>query len=145
MGTFKQFLTEEEAAPPGVDPTMWANPSYRKFWQAQNQQQPQQTAQQQPGWKPAAQQQQAAPFSQGYQDFGSIEGAIKTYLSKMPGMPSTGTVRQLTDMPLRVAIEKGIRDRSIPLHPSMIKAMEAGRGVHFYRDRQGNVAFSANR
>lgn len=36
--------------PPGVDPEMWANPSYRRFWMAQNQAQ-----------QPAATQQVAAP------------------------------------------------------------------------------------
>jgi hypothetical protein len=33
--------------PPGVDPEMWANPSYRKFWMAQNQPQQQVPQQQQ--------------------------------------------------------------------------------------------------
>lgn len=41
MRSFKAFvrsreLREEAEVPPGVDPAMWANPSYQKFWLAQN-------------------------------------------------------------------------------------------------------------
>lgn len=49
------FRLMENDVPAGVDPEMWANPSYQKFWLAQNQpQQPQQQMKQTP-LKPAPQ------------------------------------------------------------------------------------------
>ncbi len=46
MKRFKDYVNLREAGevPPGVDPQMWANPSYQKFWLAQNPQQQQQPA-----------------------------------------------------------------------------------------------------
>ena len=48
MYKFTQFVeareiveVEDLPVPPGVDPAMWANPSYRRFWLAQNQPQTQ--------------------------------------------------------------------------------------------------------
>lgn len=144
MLSFKDFVEAEmatsEPAPQGVDPAMWANPSYQRFWKAQNQQQK---------VAPQAGQtnQQAKPYQQqqGYQDMNSIETGIKTYLSKMPGMPTNGTLRNLPDTALVQAISRKIKTGELPLQPSAQYAMGAGRGIHFYQDKTGNIAFFVNR
>lgn len=144
MLSFKKFVEAEmvsEPVPPGVDPEMWSNPSYQKFWKAQNQQQnvaPKIGQQQVPQTKPYQQQ-------KAYQDMGTIETGIKTYMSKMPGMPSNGTLRNIPDPSLVQAVGSKIRTGEIPLQPSAQYAMAAGRGVHFYQDKNGNYAFFINR
>lgn len=146
MLSFKNFVNEAETmigdpVPPGVDPAMWANPSYQKFWKAQNQQQ---NAAPKMGQQAPVQQQK--PVQQrAYQDIGSIDNAVKTYLSRLPGFPANGTLRNLPDMELIGSINNKIKTGEIPLQPTSIRAMEAGRGVHFYRDKIGNIAFVVNR
>lgn len=153
MLSFKNFMEDEvadEPVPPNVRPEDWANPSWRKFWKMQNPnykaapnlaQTTTPTAAQQQKPYPQQQQQRVAP----YQDMASVENAIRTYLSRLPGMPATGTLKNLPDLDLIGKINAKIRSGEIPLQQSSIRAMEAGRGVHFYKDKTGNVAFVVNR
>jgi len=139
--------TDPKTGQPIVRPEDWANPSWRRFWKMQN-----------PNYKaapnlaqttaPTAAQQQK-PYAQQrvapYQDMASVENAIRTYLSRLPGMPATGTLKNLPDLDLIGKINAKIKTGEIPLQQSSIRAMEAGRGVHFYKDKSGNVAFVVNR
>src|SRR3974390_2892835 len=86
MKTFWQYLSEMDQPPPGVDPEMWSNPSYRKFWTAQNQQPQQQAAPQ--GWHAVPKQQQP---QQGGMSETQIDNEIRSYL----GNSESGEVNSL--------------------------------------------------
>lgn len=149
MLNFKNFMEVEgtdEPVPPNVRPEDWANPTWRKFWKMQNPNYKATPNLAQTATTSAAQQQKPYPQRVApYQDMASVENAIRTYLGRMPGMPATGTLKNLPDLDLIGKINTKLRTGEIPLQQSSIQAMEAGRGVHFYKDKTGNVAFVINR
>jgi hypothetical protein len=156
MISFKDFINETEAIPempPGARADLWNNPSYRKFFnvdKAPNLSAVTPSLEQQP-------QQRAA--LQGYQDLSSIEAGVRSAVGRITGMPRTGTIDMIkpVDMSLALAIEKAVQigrgmrrpqlGENLPKiqpQPSEISAMEAGRGVHFYINKNGKTAFVIN-
>lgn len=133
MYSFRQFLILREAdlpIPPGVDPGMWENPSYQKFWLATPQGREwfaqQQTGQ---GQKAVA---RALPKQLTLPD---VESEIRDYLSKQ-GSKDYGNVREL-DKSLQDAINQMVRVGTIVPEASPGKARMSGGGIHFYRSPTG--------
>lgn len=134
-------------APPGANPEQWNwSQTYRMMWQKEHPQEPAQQQQQNPNWKRVPADPKASPVAnnQSYQDLQSIQTAVKTYMGRLPGMPRLGTLRNLPDVSLQTTIFNKIKSHEISLQPSEVKAMESGRGVHFYQRKDGSVGFVIN-
>ncbi len=156
MYLFKEYLARRlfEASlpvPPGVDPEMWANASYQRFWLAQN---PNYAAQfqQQATNAPApvaralgsglrrvennplaAPQLNANQIEQGLNDFLGLQNTKATLKELIKGNPALGQA-------VRAAIANG----TILVHPNGRRAIGAGRGIHFYKNDSGDTMFIKN-
>jgi hypothetical protein len=158
MYLFKEYLARRlfEASlpvPPGVDPEMWANASYQKFWLNTP-----------AGREYAAKFQQQAnnapppvaralgsglrriennPLTPPAMNNDQIEAGLNNFL----GMNNTkATLKELLkgDPALGQAVRAAIANKTIPVHENGRRAVGAGRGIHFYKTDSGDIMFMKN-
>lgn len=150
MYLFKEYLARRlfEAqlpVPPGVDPEMWANPSYQRFWLMQN---PNYAAQFQQPQQPSAPKPVARAIGSGLtrrpsmvpMPIEKIEGELNSFL----GMQESGLLKRVPNQMLQQAIQDKINSGQIIVHANGGQARRQGAGIHFFRSPEG-IAFVKNR
>jgi hypothetical protein len=157
MYLFKEYLARRlfEASlpvPPGVDPEMWANASYQRFWLAQN---PNYAAQFQQAQQPAAAPPPVArslgsglrsvannPLAPAPKmDTNQIENALAAFLKSTNSIQASLKELEKVNPALVQAINQKIARGEIPLHDNGGRATRQGRGIHFYKNLNGGTMF----
>jgi hypothetical protein len=160
MYLFKEYLARRlfEASlpvPPGVDPEMWANASYQRFWLAQN---PNYAAQFQQAQQPAAApppvarhlgigsglrsvaNNPLAPAPAPEMDINQIENALASFLKSTNSIQASLKELKKVNPTLAQVINQKL-GKGIPLHDNGGRATRQGRGIHFYKNLNGDTMF----
>lgn len=153
MYLFKEYLARRLfesslPAPPGVDPEMWANPSYQKFWLATPSGREYAAKFQQAPQTPVAPAPVARALGSGLTQRPSmaamplekIEGELSSYL----GMQESGLLKKVPNPLIIQAIQDKINKGQIIVHENGGKARRQGAGIHFFQSPSG-IAFVKNR